>query len=79
MSAAKPEPPTPVSMGGSAREKRLSDVPPKYRALYRKAWDRRSRKSAVRGFCLECCGWNENEVRLCTAPACPLYEYRLSG
>ena len=73
------EPPPPTSTGGLAREKRLSDAPAKYRRLYRKAWEGKSRKAAIRAFCLECVGWSENAVRLCTAPACPLFEFRELG
>lgn len=69
----------PVSRGGPAREKRLSDAPAKYRGMYRKAWEGKSRKAAIRAFCLECVGWSEHEVRLCTAPACPLFEFREQG
>jgi len=69
----------PISKGGSAREKRLADVPAKYRGLYRRAWGAASRKSAIRAFCLECVGWQEAEVHRCTAPACPLFEFRLRG
>jgi len=57
----------------------LIDVPAKYRDGYRKAWAGKSRKAAIRAFCLECTGWSEAEVRLCTATACPLYEFRLTG
>ena len=64
---------------GAQRAKRLSDCPPKYRNLYRKAWRGKSRKAAIRAFCLECVCWSEQEVRLCTAPACPLFEFRLKG
>lgn len=64
---------------GAQRARRLSDCPPKYRNLYRRAWTAKSRKAAIRAFCLECVGWSEKEVRLCTAPACPLYEFRLRG
>lgn len=73
------EPSPPVSMGGSAREKRLNDVPRKYRQLYERAWEGKSRKSAIRVFCLACTGWSEHEVRMCTAPACPLFEFRELG
>ena len=69
----------PISKGGSAREKWLADVPAKYRGLYRRAWDAASRKGAIRAFCLECVGWQESEVHQCTAPACPLFEFRLRG
>ena len=69
----------PTSEGDSARGKRMADVPPKYRGLYRRAWDAASRKSAIRAFCLECVGWQESEVHRCTAPACPLFEFRRRG
>lgn len=31
---------------------------------------------AIRAKCLDCCCGQANEVRLCTATQCPLYEYR---
>ena len=68
--------------GGRVEEKRrrkLADVPSKYRRLYRMAWERKSRKKAIRGFCLECVCYMPSEVRLCTSPDCPLYEFRLKG
>jgi len=61
------------------RARRLADVPPKYRGLSRRAYAGRSRKAAIRAFCLECVYWSGDEVRRCTAPACPLYEFRLKG
>ena len=70
---------TPPSGGGPRHETRLADVPAKYRSLYRRAWDGKSRKAAIRAFCLECVCWSKTEVRLCTAPACPLFEYRERG
>jgi hypothetical protein len=68
-----------ASAGVAAREKRLSAVPPRYRRLYEAAWVGRSRKSAIRAFCLECVGWQPSEVRRCTARTCPLYEFRVAG
>ena len=32
---------------------------------------------AIRAFCLDCVGGNPNEVKLCTAPGCALYPFRL--
>ena len=32
---------------------------------------------AIKKNCLECCGDNQNEVKLCTATSCPLYSFRL--
>lgn len=33
-------------------------------------------RSAIKAFCGECLAFNEQDIRTCTAPACPLYEYR---
>jgi len=55
------------------------DIPKKYRKLYQKAVSGRSRKAAIRSFCLECVGYIEKEVPICTDGACPLYKYRLKG
>jgi hypothetical protein len=38
---------------------------------------RLSRRNAVREKCLDCCGYERKEVRLCTAIHCPLYPYRM--
>ncbi len=32
---------------------------------------------AIRAKCLDCCCWQINEVRLCTAEKCPLYPFRM--
>ena len=32
---------------------------------------------AIRAFCIDCCGGSSNEVKLCTAPKCVLYPFRL--
>ena len=32
---------------------------------------------AIRAFCIDCCGGSSNEVKLCTAPKCALYPFRL--
>lgn len=40
---------------------------------------RLTRGEAIRKFCLECMGGSAHEVRLCTAPNCPLYRYRLGN
>ena len=61
------------------RARRLANVPAKYRDLYRRAYAGKSRKAAIRAHCLECVYWSADEVRRCTDPACPLYEFRLKG
>lgn len=53
------------------------EVPKKYRALYKRR--KKSRKAAIRSFCLECVGYVGIEVKLCSDDACPLFKYRLQG
>lgn len=55
------------------------DVPKKYKKLYEKAISGRSRKAAIRSQCIECVGYQEKEVTLCTDKGCPLYLYREHG
>jgi len=35
-------------------------------------------RNAIKYFCLECMGWDKQEVELCTAPLCPLFPFRNS-
>lgn len=32
---------------------------------------------AIKEFCLECCGYQKDDVKNCTAPMCALYNFRL--
>lgn len=32
---------------------------------------------AMRLKCLDCCAWQQSEVKRCTAKLCPLYPYRM--
>lgn len=59
--------------------KRLNHIPRKYKKAYLKAMNSRSRKAAIRAFCLECCYYQEKEVRECTDKGCSLYKYRETG
>lgn len=36
----------------------------------------RSPMKGIRAFCLECCGGNSNEVKLCVSKNCALYPFR---
>ena len=55
----------------------VSQIPVKFRGLYRRAMTGKSRKAAIRAHCLMCVGWVAEEVVLCTAKTCPLHPYRL--
>ena len=59
-----------------AVKKREASMPRTFRKTYREAVSGKSRKSAIAAFCAECVGWQREEVRLCSALACPLYAYR---
>lgn len=52
-------------------------VPKKYLGLYNKR--NKSRKSAIRSQCIECCGYSEVDVRECADKGCPLWKWRLRG
>jgi hypothetical protein len=55
---------------------RWADMPVIYRGIYDKAMTGQSRAAAIHAFCLECMGWQRQEVKLCTSYACPLFPYR---
>ena len=55
---------------------KMAIIPVKYRSTYRKAMTGKSLRAAVNSFCLECTGWQREEIRLCTSPACPLFCFR---
>lgn len=59
--------------------KRRADMPKAYRGIYDKAMSGQSKAAAIHSFCLECMGWQREEVRLCTSNACPLWRYRPYG
>ena len=61
---------------------RLRQMPPKYRATYRRAVEGKSFRACINSQCLECMGWQSGEVSLCTDLGCPLWSvrsYRSSG
>lgn len=55
---------------------RRAQMPRAYRGIYDRAMNGKSRKAAMRAFCLECVMWQVNEVLQCTDAACPLHPYR---
>lgn len=57
-------------------EAKLAQMPEICRHGYLQAMKGHSRGAAMKAFCMECVGWNREEVRACTAAACPLYPYR---
>ena len=57
----------------------IRDIPQRFQKLYDRAKTGRSQSAAIRSFCLECVGYCQDEVKLCTDAGCPLYEYRITG
>ena len=62
------------------RAKRLKviaeDAPSKVK-LFEKAYSgEASPRSAIKAHCCECLGFDTEAIRTCTAPDCPLFEYR---
>jgi len=69
----------PSTLSKDVREHGKS-VPPKLQqAYYRASTGTASPRAAIKAFCLECVGWDRDDVIGCTAPACPLYQYRPVG
>jgi hypothetical protein len=57
-------------------EARRAQIPDIHKANYDKAMGGKSLRAGTKAFCLECAGWQKEEVRQCTDLACPLYPYR---
>ncbi|HUV84261.1 MAG TPA: hypothetical protein VMV86_01045 [Methanosarcinales archaeon] len=56
---------------------RIEQMPRRFmRATYKKALTGRSLRAAISSQCLECVGWQIDEVRKCTDLACPLFAVR---
>jgi hypothetical protein len=55
---------------------RMAEIPKKYRRIYKKAVESRSKSAAVKVFCLECVCWQKNEIINCSCLTCPLYGVR---
>lgn len=71
-----PSPPPEDTRRNKIAERR-GDYPRSTRGIYDRAMGGRSRKSAIRAFCIMCMGFQPRYVSGCTDPACPLYKYRM--
>ena len=56
--------------------KRRGSMPGRFRKMYDKAMNGRSRRAAIFAKCYECLGWEVGRETDCTSPECPLYRYR---
>ncbi|MBL7188170.1 MAG: hypothetical protein ISS70_17745 [Phycisphaerae bacterium] len=57
-------------------QQRLDQMPISCRGMYKKAVKKKSMRAALNSFCLECVGYQREEVKACTDLACPLWAYR---
>jgi len=55
---------------------RLASVGVKYRGVFKSAYSGRSLRACVNAFCLDCIGLDPDEIRCCSASACPLWSVR---
>lgn len=59
-----------------AQQSVLAEVPTTYRPVFERAFTTNSKVAGIRAFCLRCVGYLRNDVRHCTAYACPLWPHR---
>lgn len=75
----------PKLLWGELQEKKLSQMPERHQADYRRAMTVRGtarlgpRSVAIRSMCAECCGWERvrHWMKHCEQKMCPLHAYRL--
>lgn len=51
-------------------------IPKRYQKLYDRAMKGKSRKAAMKSFCIECMGYDHEEVLNCVDEGCPMFPYR---
>ena len=70
------EMPAITELAGQKQEIHLIGIPSRYRGIFKAAYAGRSLRRAVSAFCLDCIGLDPDEIRKCSAPACPLWSVR---
>ena len=53
-----------------------NQIPESCKMTYLKATTTNSKATAIKAKCLDCCCWQKNEVKLCSAVQCSLWKYR---
>lgn len=54
----------------------LQGIPTRFRGIFKSAYAGKSLRKAISAFCLDCIGFDPEEIRRCAAPACPLWAVR---
>lgn len=60
-------------------EQRLKEIKkhsPSMLKTFEKAFSGKSKATALKAKCLDCCCYQRNEVEKCTTESCPLWQYR---
>ena len=57
-------------------QQRSDQMPMSCRRTYKKAVGKKSMRAALDSSCLECVGYQREEIKACTDLACPLWSYR---
>jgi hypothetical protein len=52
------------------------NIPLRWKKIYEQVQKGKSYKWAIKAKCLDCCCWQEGEVKKCPAVDCPLYLHR---
>lgn len=51
------------------------EIPVSQQGIFQRAYSGKSRASAVKAKCLDCCGFDRKEAQNCTVVSCPLHLY----
>jgi hypothetical protein len=54
----------------------MAEAPERCRGILKRAYGGQSKAAGVKAFCLRCTGYSREDVKDCTAYACPLWPYR---
>jgi hypothetical protein len=58
------------------RRKLQESVPDRFRDVYLRATQGKSKATAMRVYCIECSGWSTSEVKRCVVLHCPMWAVR---
>ena len=66
----------PAAAGAHDPMPSMPKVPSALRGVFRRAESGRSRKAGMAAYCWQCVGFEQVEIRRCSAPECALWEWR---
>lgn len=60
----------------TGRGKILDSMPENYKRTFLKAYEGKSKTTAIKAKCLDCCCFVMKEIELCSTTSCALWDYR---